>query len=99
MSKTVPVYEGKETTTFGIFGTSPESPDGKRICYVRYLSVPDDDKWKKLGIQSELWICDHNLSNHNKLAELLVKPLHNGAQAFWIDNQRICYSSRRDIYA
>ncbi|MDP6039436.1 MAG: hypothetical protein QGG64_12865 [Candidatus Latescibacteria bacterium] len=98
MSETIPVYDGPGTTTFGIFGTSPESPDGKRICYVRYLSVPDDEKWKKLGIESELWVCDHNLSQHNKLADLVVKPLHNGAHAFWIDDRRIAYSTRRNIY-
>tara|TARA_Y100000031_G_C7897664_1_gene238064 strand:+ start:368 stop:532 length:165 start_codon:yes stop_codon:yes gene_type:complete len=33
MSETISVYDGPETTSFGIFGTSPESPDGKRLYF------------------------------------------------------------------
>ena len=94
--QTIPVYEGPETTSFGIFGTSPESPDGKRICYTRYPHFPSKGETK--AAEGELWVCDQNLSSHRKLVNLIVKPLHNGTRAFWVDNDQIAYSSNREIF-
>jgi len=35
----VPVSKPGEGTAFSIFDTSPESPDGKYICYVEYPQI------------------------------------------------------------
>ncbi len=90
-----PVWNGPETTTFGIFGTSPESPDGKRICYTRFLRTPAPND--KAPVSGQLWICDHNLANHRKLTDFRIKPIHNASRASWIDNDRIAYSAGSEI--
>jgi hypothetical protein len=78
----VDVYDGEGSSGFSYYGTSPESPDGRRLTYVVY--EPDDTQ--------ELRICNRDLTGHRKLADINI-GIHNGAKAFWIDNQRLAYDS------
>lgn len=82
ISEPVDVHEGFGSSGFSYYGTSPESPDGRRLTYVVY--PPDGPE--------ELWICHCDLSDHRKLADVDV-GFHNGAKAFWIDNHRLAYVS------
>ena len=88
-----PISSTKETTAFGIFGVSPESPDGSRICYTRFLATPSAKT--KDPVPAELWVCHHDLSNHTKVADLSIKPIHNAARAAWVDNTRLSFTTHR----
>jgi hypothetical protein len=90
-----PICDSPDTTTFGIFDTSPESPDGTRICYTRFLKTPDEKN--RLPIPGELWVCNRDLSNHRKVTEFEIKPVHNASRASWVDNDRIAFSSKSSI--
>lgn len=78
----VDVYDGEGSSGFSYYGTSPESPDGRRLAYVVH----------HLDGTQELRICNHDLTAHRKLADINI-GIHNGAKAFWIDNQRLAYDS------
>lgn len=84
------VAPGNASTSFGMYGTSPESPDGSRIAYVRFLAEPSTPKDGQPG---ELWICNTDLTNHRKLRNIpLIRP-HNGAETLWIDNKTIAFTT------
>ena len=91
----VPIYDGPESTALSIYGTSPESPDGQRICYVRYRELSGRD-WQSRA-DAELWVCDRDLTNHRKLFAVNVHN-HNGANAMWIDNARVAFESASGIH-
>ena len=86
----VDVYDGPESSGFGIYGTSPESPDGKRLCYVIY----DSEEGGRLRI------CGSDLTDHRDLVKFHRErtPYHNGAHAFWVDNDRLAYRSDAHLY-
>ena len=78
----VDVFGAASSSGFSYYGTSPESPDGTRVTYVVYHGD---------GSQ-ELRLCNRDLTCHRKLADVKI-GIHNGAKAFWIDNQRLAYVS------
>ncbi|WP_308984097.1 hypothetical protein [Thalassobacterium sedimentorum] len=80
------VGQGNYSTTFGIYDTSPESPDGSRIAYIRFLQEP---KHERDGHPGELWLCDSDLTNHRKVCDVPIVRPHNGAQVFWVDDQTL----------
>ncbi|MCF8380773.1 MAG: hypothetical protein K9H49_14460 [Bacteroidales bacterium] len=86
----VPVRVGPEkfNSTFSYYNTTPESPDGAKISYVKILSAQKDRYTKLLG---ELWICNADLSGHKMIAELNNFQVHNGVNAQWVDNNTIAY--------
>ena len=43
-------------------------------------------------------MCDIDLSNHGKLCDLDVKPVHNASRACWVDDKRITYYAGRSIH-
>ena len=90
-----PVVGCPDTTTFGIFGTSPESPDGKRICYTKFLHTPQAKQ--KAPIPGELWVCNRDLTHHRMLTPFEIKPVHNASRASWIENDRIAFSEHDQI--
>lgn len=73
---------------FGYYGTSPESPDGKRIAYVQFLEPPATARAR---FPAELRVCDRDLTNHRKLADIPRTGTHNTAMPLWVDNRRLAY--------
>lgn len=85
-----PVGPAGQSTSFGYYDVSPESPDGTRIAYVRFLEEPADRRDGKPG---ELWLCDVNLQNHRKLCDIpLIRP-HNGAEVLWVDDDTLAFAT------
>jgi hypothetical protein len=72
----------------GYYGTSPESPDGRRIAYVRFLQPPTSGR---AAFPAELWVCDRDLTNRRKLADIPRAGGHNTAMPLWVGNHRIAY--------
>lgn len=77
-------------STLGFYGTSPESPDGTRIAYVKLLQKTKVNRDEM--VPGELWVCRSDLSNHRKIISLNPIKIHNGARVQWIDNHTIAYS-------
>lgn len=86
-----PIRVGPEgfNSTLSYYGTSPESPDGNRIAYVKLLQetkVNGDEI-----VPGEIWVCDSDLSNHRKIISINPIKVHNGARVQWVNNQTISY--------
>lgn len=73
----------------GYFGTSPESPDGKRIAYVLYDGRPT------VGGPTEgsggLYLCDVDLTHHVKIRDIDRIRWEDGAAVIWLDNDSLAY--------
>lgn len=78
------------SSSFGLFDVSPESPDGKRIAYLRYLQEPSGPRDSQPG---ELWICQADLTQHHKVCDIPNVRPHNGAQVLWVDNHTLAFLS------
>ena len=75
---------------FGYYGICPESPDGTRICYTRFVAKPT---LPKARFAAELWVCNRDLSGQRRVADIAAAGPHNAAMALWLDNRRIAYQS------
>lgn len=86
----IPFLVGPETgnSTFSFYNTSPESPDGKLIVYVKIL-IEQNSEYQSLN--GELWVCDTSLFNHQKISDLDNFISHNGVEAQWIDNNKLIF--------
>lgn len=89
--KGVPILIDPEnrSSCFGAYNTSPESPDGTKIAYIKIFSEQKERFDKMTG---ELWICNTDLTNHKKVITLDNFVTHNGVETQWIDNNRIAFS-------
>jgi len=96
--KGVPVRVGPAdlNSTFSYYNTSPESPDGTMISYVKILTEQNE---RYDSMDGELWVCDADLTNHRMLTELNNFITHNGVNAQWIDNNTIVYYTNDEIRA
>ncbi|SDD03713.1 WD40-like Beta Propeller Repeat [Niabella drilacis] len=74
------------STVFSYFNTTPESPDGKTIAYIRCEQEPAPGKTR---VPAALWICDRDISHHRKVAQIKSISVHDGAETQWVDNNRI----------
>jgi len=84
------VGDKKSCSGFGYYGICPESPDGTRICYTRFVDPPTA---YRVRFRAELWVCDRDLKNQRKVADIPAVGPHNTAMALWVDNRRIVYQS------
>lgn len=86
----VPVRVGPENSnsTFSYYNTTPESPDGSLICYVKILTAQRD---RYTDLTGELWICNADLTGHKNITELNNFRIHNGVNAQWINNKTIAF--------
>ncbi len=82
----IQVGKSGASTTFSYFNTSPESPNGQLIAYVRCEKEPVPGKTK---VSATLWICDRNLTNHRQVTQIKNISVHDGAEAQWVDDNRI----------
>jgi len=82
-------------TEIGAFGTSPESPDGRRIVYVAFDWTPEageNDASKKAGFsKGALYVCDADLRNQVKIRDVTRARWHDGAMQIWLDNDTLAY--------
>jgi len=87
----LPVRVGSEgfNSTFSYYNTTPESPDGSKIAYVKLLAETKEDRSEQ--VPAEIWICNSDLSNHQKVVSLNPLQVHNGAMVQWLDNQCFAY--------
>lgn len=87
----VPVIVGSSeyNTSFGYYNTTPESPDGSKIAYTKFLSSPKNDRAEQ--VPAEIWICSTALSGHKKVADLSSIAVHNGARIQWLNNRSFAY--------
>ncbi|MEM7624180.1 MAG: hypothetical protein AAF333_00985 [Planctomycetota bacterium] len=78
-------------TTFGIYGASPESPDGTRVLYTA-LKRTELSEYDDLA-RGALWLCDPDGTNHRKLRDIEYPVrVHNGVFQQWGDHDSIAYS-------
>ncbi len=89
LQKVVRVGPKGFSSSFSYYNTSPESPDGSLIAYVKYLSIPVEERYE--AITGEIWVCDSDLSNHRKVVDVKMKGVHNGARLQWLDNNSFAY--------
>ena len=87
----LPILVGQEdfNSTFSYYNTTPESPDGSKIAYVKLLAETKENRSEL--VSGEIWICDSDLSNHQKVVSLNPLQVHNGARVQWLDNQSFAY--------
>lgn len=84
--KEVPVGPPQKNSSFGYFGESPESPDGKRIAYIVYHD--SESGMKKTPV--DLWVCNRDLTGRRLVVENVTSTnFHNGAMTHWVDNHRV----------
>jgi len=76
-------------TSFGYYNTTPESPDGSKIAYTKFLSSPKNDRDEQ--VPAEIWICNAALSGHKKVADINPLAVHNGARIQWLNNRSFAY--------
>ncbi|MGC4233435.1 MAG: hypothetical protein QM594_10695 [Niabella sp.] len=86
--KTYQVGPDGASSIFSFYNTTPESPDGKTIAYVRCINEPSGDGDELLAA-AELWVCGRNLKKHRKITDIQATAAHNGVEAQWVDNRRI----------
>lgn len=87
----VPIRIGPEnlSSCYSYYNTSPESPDGKTILYIKILS----EQTQRYDLMTgELWMCNADLTGHKKITDLTNFNTHNGVNAQWIDNNVIAYT-------
>ncbi|WP_090390245.1 TolB-like translocation protein [Niabella drilacis] len=82
------------SAVFSFYNTTPESPDGKVLVYVRCKKEPYG---REESVPGELWTCTRDLENHRKLADIDGTVAHNGVEAQWIDNDRIVFFDKGRI--
>ena len=76
-------------TSFSYYNTTPESPDGSKIAYTKFLSSPKNERSEK--VPAEIWVCNSDLTAHKKVTGLNDMTVHNGARVQWLDNNSFAY--------
>lgn len=82
------------SSVFSFYNTTPESPDGKTLVYVRCKKEPYG---REEFVPGELWVCNRDLKAHRKLTDITGTVAHNGVEAQWIDNDRIAFFDKGRI--
>jgi|GEM_PF-2509058 len=93
----LPVSVGPEgfNSTFSYYNTSPESPDGELLFYVKILTQQVE---RNTPLNGELRVTTTDLTEDRLVAELQNFRVHNGVNAQWLDNNRIAYFSDGKIH-
>lgn len=80
------VGQAGASTAFAYYNTTPESPDGQTIAYVRCEQEPTPQRSR---VPASLWVCSKDLQQHRKVTGIKSISMHDGAEAQWIDNNTI----------
>ncbi|MEX2632835.1 MAG: hypothetical protein WD267_02295 [Balneolales bacterium] len=76
-------------TALSYFNTTPESPDGQRIVYMKFDTNTETSKQKNPG---SLWVFDKNTQRHHEICRVNWLPTpHNAAMAQWVDDRHIAF--------
>lgn len=81
------IYDYDGSTLLGMNGGMVESPDSARIVYAQKANLEKSD--------TEIWICDHDLTNHRKIFDVSCGN-HNGPSATFITNRLIVFRDSED---
>jgi len=79
-----PISTRNGSTLLSIFNASPESPDGKLLCYTFY---------KDLHVKDAQIIIQERATGKEKVLSNAKLGVHNGANAVWINNKLIAAAS------
>lgn len=82
-------------TGISYYNTTPESPDGRRIAYVRWKEVPQS---RPDARPAELWVCTRDRTNHRKVLDIEACTNHNGARVQWTHDTRVAYMDGSATY-
>jgi Tol biopolymer transport system component len=82
-------------STFSYYNTSPESPDGEMLFYVKILTQQLE---RNTPLDGELRVTTTDLTEDRLVAELQNFRVHNGVNAQWLDNDRIAYYTDGKIH-
>ncbi len=87
----VPVRVGPEghSSSFSYYNTCPESPDGSKVAYVVFDSIPKEERSEK--VSGKLWVCEKDLTRLRKVVGLNAMLVHNGGNVQWVDDTTIAY--------
>jgi hypothetical protein len=84
-----PVYNGVESTALSIYDTNPESPDGKYLCFIRYISIVQGGH-KGPATKAEVMIKERLTGEIRKIFDVNCTN-HNGANAIWVNDTIIAF--------
>lgn len=84
----------QNATGLSYYNTCPESPDGQQVAYVKFDANANEEG---KGASGSLWVCDANLSVHEKLCDIGSLSYHNGASVQWVDNQYLAFMDGGNI--
>lgn len=93
-NKTIKIVSEKQvgkdgaSTKFSYFSTCPESPDGKKIFYLR-LKIEPIGMERTALVPGELWVCDQNLKNHRMVTNIKGMSSEDGCQQQWVSNNHV----------
>ncbi|WP_414617464.1 hypothetical protein [Dyadobacter sp. 32] len=83
------LYSGTESTALSIYNTSPESPDGKYICFVKYPAIAEGGHLAP-PVRAEVMLKSRRTGDHVKIRDVTCNN-HNGANAFWINDSLVAF--------
>jgi hypothetical protein len=83
------VYNGDESTALSIYDTSPESPDGKYICYIRYPAIAQGGHLAP-PVRAEVMLKNRQTEVVTKIKDVTCNN-HNGANALWINDSLVAF--------
>jgi len=82
------------TSVWGYYGVSPESPDGKRLCYAVFPEPVDLKRPERHAVYpAQLWICKADGCGRRKLFQGRT-AVHGGLSQSWVDNKRIIFADK-----
>ena len=83
-----------DTSVWGYYGVSPESPDAKRLCYAVFPEPVDLKRNERHAVYTaQLWVCNADGTGHRKLFAGKT-AVHNGLSQSWVDNNRIIFADK-----
>jgi len=85
----IKLSEGEFNTVFSYYNTTPENPEGSKIAYTKFLSNPENERGEK--VPAEIWVCNSDLTNHQKVVSINDIAVHNGARVQWLNNNSFAY--------
>jgi hypothetical protein len=84
-----PVYRGIESTTLSIYDTSPESPDGKYICFIKYPGIVQGGHLG-MPVKANVMLKNRASGTTRMIFEVSCNN-HNGVNALWINDSLLAF--------
>lgn len=84
-----PVYNGLESTTLSIYDTSPESPDGKYICFIKYPEIAHGGHLE-MPVKANVMLKNRGTGTTQMIFEVSCNN-HNGVNAIWVNDSLLAF--------